>query len=100
VSGSNEINGLHWRTIPTAHIEAQSELGQLANSRLPRAKRSRKVPDGPPDKKQSPASAGTERGAKRNLQAVTSRKISNKSPRPTQEPDRSLFMTEEPGWRA
>jgi hypothetical protein len=59
-----------------------------------RAKRSRKVPEGPPDKKRSPASADTERGAeadRKNSKSV-SRKTSTKQCQSTQESNRALSV--------
>ena len=70
------------RTVPTCPID----LGKR------RAKRSRKVPDGPPDKKRSPASVGAERGADRRNSKSLSCKISSKRCPSTQESDRWLSV--------
>jgi hypothetical protein len=70
------------RTVPTC----RAELGN------PRAKRSRKVPDRPPDKKRSPASAATERRANRIESGSPA--FSTRSQSVRQQPSRTLTITE------
>jgi hypothetical protein len=56
------------------------------------AKRSRKVPEGPPDpEKRSPASAATERGTDRKISKFKKRSKNSKEPESAQQPERHSF---------